>query len=390
MAKKLSLGPKPVVEMTADEAVAEHKRLAAEIAEHDRRYYQDDAPSVSDADYDALRQRLLAVEDEHPELATSDSPSQQVGVAPSEKFGKVRHKVPMLSLGNIFAEDEALEFLDRVRRFLRIPEGDPLEVTAEPKIDGLGISLRYEDGKLVVAATRGDGTEGENVTANVRTIKSIPQTVKAKDFPAVFEVRGEIFMGRNDFLALNARQQEMGAKIFANARNFAAGSLRQLDPSITASRPMQFFAYTWGEAPTLPADTQFGVVEAFGRWGFPINPLMKLCNSAEDMLAAYADTEKRRPTLDYDIDGMVYKVNSLDYQRRLGFVSRSPRWAVAHKFAAEKATTILQGIEIQVGRTGAPPVKRGEAAPAAPAKRGMAAVKQEAASRLVAGEEPTN
>ena len=352
-APKQSLALKSVPEMTADEAVAEHKRLAAEIAEHDRRYYQDDAPSVSDAAYDELRQRLLAIEDEHPELATGDSPTQQVGTAPSEKFGKVRHKVPMLSLGNIFAEDEALEFLDRVRRFLRIPEGDPLEVTAEPKIDGLGISLRYEDGRLAVAATRGDGAEGENVTANVRTIASIPNVVKAKDFPSAFEVRGEIFFGKADFLAVNARQQEAGGKVFANPRNAAAGSLRQLDPSITASRPLQFFAYAWGEAPSLPADTQFGVVEAFGRWGFPVNPLMRLCRSAQDMIAAYADTEQQRATLDYDIDGMVYKVNSLDYQRRLGFVSRSPRWAVAHKFAAEKATTILRGIEIQVGRTGA-------------------------------------
>jgi DNA ligase (NAD+) len=353
MAKKLSLGPKPVVEMTADEAVAEHRRLAAEIAEHDRRYYQDDAPSVSDADYDALRQRLLAVEDEHPELATSDSPSQQVGVAPSEKFGKVRHKVAMLSLGNIFAEEEAVEFLDRVRRFLRIAEGDPIEVTAEPKIDGLGISLRYEDGKLAVAATRGDGTEGENVTANVRTIASIPERVKAKDFPAIFEVRGEIFMNAADFLAMNARQQEAGGKIFANPRNFAAGSLRQLDPSITASRPLQFFAYTWGEVTGLPAPTQYGVLEAFQRWGFPVNPLTRVCRSVEEMLATYREIEQQRATLGYDIDGVVYKVNSLDYQRRLGFVSRSPRWAVAHKFAAEKATTILRGIEIQVGRTGA-------------------------------------
>ena len=352
-APKQSLTQKPAPYMTADEAVAEHRRLAAEIAEHDRRYYREDAPSVSDAAYDELRQRLLAIEDENPELATGDSPTQQVGTAPSEKFGKVRHKVPMLSLGNIFAEDEAVEFLDRIRRFLRLGEEDALEVTAEPKIDGLGISLRYEGGRLVAAATRGDGFEGENVTANVRTIASIPNVVKAKDFPSVFEVRGEIFFGRADFLGVNARQQEAGGKVFANPRNAAAGSLRQLDPSITASRPLQFFAYAWGEAPSLPADTQFGVVEAFGRWGFPVNPLMKLCRSAEEMLAVYADTEEQRATLDYDIDGMVYKVNRLDYQGRLGFVSRSPRWAVAHKFAAQKATTIVRGIEIQVGRTGA-------------------------------------
>jgi DNA ligase (NAD+) len=352
-AKKKQTAPRPVNELTADEAVAEHRTLAAEIADHDRHYHQEDAPVISDADYDALRARLLQIEDEHPELATAESPSRQVGAAPVEKFAKVTHRVPMLSLGNVFEEEEARDFLDRVRRFLGLKDDNPLEVTAEPKIDGLGISLRYEDGKLAVAATRGDGFEGENVTANVRTIKTIPTLVKAKDFPSVFEVRGEIFMGRAEFLALNARQQETGGKIFANARNFAAGSLRQLDASITASRPMQFFAYAWGEAPALPADTQFGVVEAFKRWGFPVNPLMTLCISADDMLAAYRATEEQRATLDYDIDGVVYKVNSLELQSRLGFVSRSPRWAVAHKFPAQQATTILKGIEIQVGRTGA-------------------------------------
>jgi DNA ligase (NAD+) len=351
--KKTIAAPQPVDEMTADEAVAEHKRLAAEIADHDRLYHQEDAPAISDAEYDALRARLLEIENEHPELATAESPTQQVGAAPAEKFAKVAHRVPMLSLGNIFEADEAHEFLDRVRRFLGIKDDGPIEVTAEPKIDGLGISLRYEGGRLAVAATRGDGSEGENVTANVRTIKSIPQQVKAKDFPAVFEVRGEIFMGREEFLALNARQQEIGGKIFANPRNFAAGSLRQLDSSITASRPMQFFAYSWGETPALPAETQYGVVQAFKRWGFPVNPLMTLCCSAEEMLVAYEAMEQQRATLDYDIDGVVYKINSLDYQRRLGFVSRSPRWAVAHKFPAQKATTILKGIEIQVGRTGA-------------------------------------
>jgi DNA ligase (NAD+) len=351
--KKTIAAARPADEMTADEAVAEHKRLAAEIADHDRLYHQEDAPAISDAEYDALRARLLEIENEHPELATAESPTQQVGAAPAEKFAKVAHRVPMLSLGNIFEADEAHEFLDRVRRFLGIKDDGPIEVTAEPKIDGLGISLRYEGGRLAVAATRGDGSEGENVTANVRTIKSIPQQVKAKDFPAVFEVRGEIFMGREEFLALNARQQEIGGKIFANPRNFAAGSLRQLDSSITASRPMQFFAYSWGETPALPAETQYGVVQAFKRWGFPVNPLMTLCCSAEEMLVAYEAMEQQRATLDYDIDGVVYKINSLDYQRRLGFVSRSPRWAVAHKFPAQKATTILKGIEIQVGRTGA-------------------------------------
>lgn len=352
-AKKKAKALKAASELTADEAVAEHQRLAAEIAEHDRRYYQDDAPSVSDAEYDALRARILEIEDEHPELATAESPTQTVGVAPSERFAKVVHRVPMLSLGNVFDEEETGDFLDRVRRFLRLGADDPLEITAEPKIDGLGISLRYEDGKLATAATRGDGAVGENVTANVLTIKSIPNQVKAKDFPEVFEVRGEIFMGRDDFLALNVRQQEAGGKVFANPRNSAAGSLRQLDPSITRSRPLQFFAYTWGQVASLPADTQFGVLEAFKRWGFPVNPLTTLCRSLAEMLAFHADVETRRATLGYDIDGVVYKVNSLALQERLGFVSRTPRWAVAHKFPAQQATTILRGIEIQVGRTGA-------------------------------------
>lgn len=345
---------RPASELTADEAVEEHRRLAAEVEKHDRLYYQEDAPAISDAAYDALRARLLAIEDEYPELATAESPTQKVGAAPAEKFGKVIHKVPMLSLGNVFDEDEVRDFLERVRRFLRLSADDPLEVTAEPKIDGLGISLRYEDGRLATAATRGDGTEGENVTPNVMTIKTIPNRVKAKDFPEVFEVRGEIFMGRADFLALNTRQQEAGGKVFANPRNAAAGSLRQLDSSITKARPLQFFAYSWGEVSALPSDTQFGVIEeAFKRWGFPVNPLMKLCRSVDEMLAVYNETEASRATLDYDIDGVVYKVNSLKLQDRLGFVSRSPRWAVAHKFPAQKATTILKDIDIQVGRTGA-------------------------------------
>jgi DNA ligase (NAD+) len=344
---------KPAAALTADEAVAEHRRLASEIAEHDRLYYREDAPAISDAAYDALRARLLEIEDEHPELATADSPTQQVGAAPSEKFAKVVHKVPMLSLGNVFDDEEARDFLDRVRRFLRLDAEDPLEITAEPKIDGLSISLRYESGRLVVAATRGDGMEGENVTANVRTISSIPNQVKARDFPEIFELRGEIFMGREDFLALNARQREAGGKLFANPRNAAAGSLRQLDAGITKSRPLKFFAYGWGDVARLPAETQFGVVEAFERWGFPVNPLMKMCRSIEEMLGVHADLEARRATLDYDIDGVVYKVNSLELQNRLGFVSRSPRWAVAHKFPAEQATTILKDIDIQVGRTGA-------------------------------------
>lgn len=342
-----------VTTLNAKEAAAEHARIAAEIAEHDRRYYIEDAPSVSDAEYDALRTRLEALEAAFPELATAASPSQTVGAAPSEKFGKVVHKVPMLSLGNVFDDSEVRDFLGRIRRFLGLTEDAPLEITAEPKIDGLSLSLRYERGRLVSAATRGDGAEGENVTANVATISCIPTEVSTADFPDVLEVRGEVYMAAEDFIALNERQKAGGGKVFANPRNAAAGSLRQLDASITASRPLKFFAYAWGEAPELPADTQYDVVQAFARWGFPVNPLMRVCTSAEDMLSFYSAVEETRATLGYDIDGIVYKVNSLELQRRLGFVSRSPRWATAHKFPAEKAVTVLESIEIQVGRTGA-------------------------------------
>jgi DNA ligase (NAD+) len=339
--------------LTQEEAAAELEWLAEEIARHDEAYYREDSPEISDAEYDALRQRNEQLEAEFPELIRSDSPSKRVGAAPSEKFGKVRHAVPMLSLGNAFADEDVAEFVGRIRRFLKLSEDDELRITAEPKIDGLSISLRYENGKLVQAATRGDGQEGENVTRNCETIGDIPRVVKADDFPSVFEVRGEIYMSHKDFAELNERQSQAGAKVFANPRNAAAGSLRQLDPAITASRPLRFFAYAWGQVERLPADTQMGVIEAFGRWGFPINPLMEVCNGVDDLLAHYHAIEEQRATLGYDIDGVVYKVNRLDLQERLGFVSRSPRWAIAHKFAAEKATTILEGIDIQVGRTGA-------------------------------------
>ncbi len=339
--------------LTQEEAAAELEWLAEEIARHDEAYYREDSPEISDAEYDALRQRNEQLEAEFPELIRSDSPSKRVGAAPSEKFGKVRHAVPMLSLGNAFADEDVAEFVGRIRRFLKLSEDDELRITAEPKIDGLSISLRYENGKLVQAATRGDGQEGENVTRNCETIGDIPRVVKADDFPSVFEVRGEIYMSHKDFAELNERQSQAGAKVFANPRNAAAGSLRQLDPAITASRPLRFFAYAWGQVERLPADTQMGVIEAFGRWGFPINPLMEVCNGVDDLLAHYHAIEEQRVTLGYDIDGVVYKVNRLDLQERLGFVSRSPRWAIAHKFAAEKATTILEGIDIQVGRTGA-------------------------------------
>ena len=339
-------------QLSLAEAKAELKRLAAEISEHDVRYHSQDAPTISDAEYDKLRLRNAAIEERFPELVLADSPSKRVGAAPQEKFGKVQHRVPMLSLGNAFDDEDVTEFLGRVRRFLNLPEATEIEVTAEPKIDGLSISLRYEGGKLVQAATRGDGAEGENVTANVLTIRDVPSKLEGKA-PAVFEVRGEIYMSHKDFAALNKKQIQDGEKTFANPRNAAAGSLRQLDSSITASRPLRFFAYAWGEAPDLPGNTQWDVVMGFKKLGFPVNPLMKVCRSSKELLAQYHSVEERRADLGYDIDGVVYKVNRLDWQERLGFVSRSPRWAIAHKFAAEKATTVLEGIDIQVGRTGA-------------------------------------
>ncbi|MDQ0471621.1 NAD-dependent DNA ligase LigA [Labrys wisconsinensis] len=343
---------KPIDTLTADEATAEHEALGRAIAEADRLYHGEDAPVLSDAEYDALRRRYNEIEARFPELKTAESLSNKVGAAPSEKFAKVRHRVPMLSLDNSFSDEDVVEFVARVRRFLAWPEGEPLAITAEPKIDGLSCSLRYEQGRLVVAATRGDGAEGEDVTANVRTIADVPQVLKG-EAPAVFEVRGEVYMRHADFAGMNERQAAAGKALFANPRNAAAGSLRQLDASITASRPLHFFAYAWGDHSALPARTQYEVVQTFGAWGFAINPLMVRCAGAEELLAHYRRIEGMRATLGYDIDGVVYKVDRLDLQQRLGFVSRSPRWATAHKFPAEKATTILQGIEIQVGRTGA-------------------------------------
>lgn len=334
------------------DAAAEHKTLSDQIAVHDEAYYQNDAPAVSDADYDALRKRLLDLEAQFPELATASSPSARVGAAPSGKFGKIKHRIPMLSLANAFSDEDVEDFLGRIRRFLNLAEDAPVEVTAEPKIDGLSISIRYENGKLVQAATRGDGAEGENVTANVRTMKDVPNEL-AGEVPGVFEVRGEIYMSHKDFAALNEKQVEADERPFANPRNAAAGSLRQLYPAITAARPLKFYAYSWGEVSELPAKTQFGVVQAFNGWGLPVNPLMTVCKSAQELLAHYRAIEAQRAALGYDIDGVVYKVNDIDLQQRLGFVSRSPRWAVAHKFSAEKATTILEAIDIQVGRTGA-------------------------------------
>ena len=342
-----------VDDLTEKQAKAEHARLAAEIAGHDRRYYQDDAPSVSDAEYDALRQRYNAIEARFPQLRTLESLTQRVGAAPSGRFAKVRHAVPMLSLDNAFAEDDVVDFVGRIRRFLRLPDDEEIAFSAEPKIDGLSMSLRYEDGELVTGATRGDGAEGEDVTANIKTLKEVPHRLKGRRVPAVCEVRGEVYMTKANFLKLNERQKAAGDTIFANPRNSAAGSLRQKDPSITASRPLGFFAYGWGQMSEMPADSQSGMIKWFETCGFKTNPLTKVCKSVEALLAFHRDIETRRSHLDYDIDGVVYKVDRLDWQQRLGFVSRSPRWAIAHKFPAERAITVLKDIEIQVGRTGA-------------------------------------
>ena len=351
MAKQKDTGGE--LPLSLPDAAAEHARLADEIRAHDRRYYQDDAPAISDADYDALRQRLNALEAEFPDLVTADSPSQTVGAAPSEAFAKVRHAVPMLSLGNAFKDEDVAEFAARVRRFLQMKPEDELAVTAEPKIDGLSASLRYENGVFVRGATRGDGEVGEDVTQNLRTIADVPERLKGEDVPAVIEVRGEVYMSHADFKALNERQVEAGKPVFANPRNAAAGSLRQLDPKITAQRPLRFFAYAWGEASEVPAETQSGMVANLGRWGFVVNDLMRVCRTTDELLDRYRAIEALRSGLGYDIDGVVYKVDRLDLQRRLGFVSRSPRWAIAHKFPAEQATTVLEAIDIQVGRTGA-------------------------------------
>ncbi|MBE7202373.1 MAG: NAD-dependent DNA ligase LigA, partial [Parafilimonas terrae] len=338
--------------MTADEARDEHARLSAEIAEADRLYHQEDAPEISDAEYDRLRRRLETIEAAFPELAGTGAASASVGAKPSEKFAKVRHAVPMLSLGNAFAPEEVAEFVARVRRFLAWPEDKPLAFTAEPKIDGLSLSLRYEAGRLVTAATRGDGEVGENVTANAATVHDIPQTLGGNGWPAVCEVRGEVYLSHEDFAAINARQEAAGKPLFANPRNAAAGSLRQLDPAVTASRPLRFFAYAWGEVSGSIADTQSGVLQRFATWGLPVNPRTRTFTDTEGMLAHYADIAAERANLGYDIDGVVYKVDDIALQKRLGFVSRSPRWALAHKFAAEEATTVLEDIVINVGRTG--------------------------------------
>ncbi|MGA8004283.1 MAG: NAD-dependent DNA ligase LigA [Pseudolabrys sp.] len=340
-------------DLTEAQAKAELKRLAGEIAAHDKRYYQQDAPTVTDAAYDALRQRNAAIEARFPALIRGDSPSRRVGAAPTGKFKKVRHAVPMLSLDNALTDEDVVGFIARIRRFLKLDETEKVAFSAEPKIDGLSMSLRYEGGELVTAATRGDGAEGEDVTANIRTIKDVPHKLKGRNVPPVCEVRGEVYMTKGAFLALNERQNASGGQIFANPRNSAAGSLRQKDPAITASRPLGFFAYSWGEMSEMPAGTQSAMIKWFESSGFKTNPLTKLCRSTEELIAFHRKIEEGRAELDYDIDGVVYKIDRIDWQERLGFVSRTPRWAIAHKFPAERATTVVRGVLITVGRTGA-------------------------------------
>lgn len=342
----------PVERLSEQEAASELAALAEQIAAHDAAYYQNDAPEITDAAYDALRQRNLALEAQFPHLKRADSPSDKVGSAPVSAFGKVEHRVSMLSLGNAFDEADVSDFVARIRKFLNLSETDEVGFTAEPKIDGLSANLRYEKGRFVQGATRGDGQTGEDITANLMHISDIPHQLP-EGVPDVVEVRGEVYMSHADFAALNTRQQAAGDKVFANPRNAAAGSLRQLDASVTASRPLRFFAYGWGEMSAMSGDSQSAMMECFAAWGFHINPAFIQVKTVAELMAHWATIEQQRATLGYDIDGMVYKVDRLDYQQRLGFVSRAPRWAIAHKFPAEQATTILQAIDIQVGRTGA-------------------------------------
>ncbi|WP_241491219.1 NAD-dependent DNA ligase LigA [Sphingomonas sanguinis] len=350
--------PQPPLPQTDLEAAAELNSLAREIAHHNRLYHTEDAPEISDADYDALVRRNSAIEAAFPHLIRADSPNTQVGAAPAAHLAKVPHARPMTSLDNAFTDEEVEEFVARVRRYLKLPEDEPVTLTAEPKIDGLSCSLRYVDQRLVQALTRGDGAIGEDVTENVRTIADIPQTLPA-DAPNVFEVRGEVYMSKADFAALNTRLAQEAAETgkearqFANPRNAAAGSLRQKNPAITAGRPLRFLAHGWGEASDVPVDTQFDMVEAWRRWGFPIADAFARVPDAAAALAIYRTIEAQRADLPFDIDGVVYKVDRLDWQARLGIVGRTPRWAIAHKFPAERAQTTLEKIDIQVGRTGA-------------------------------------
>jgi DNA ligase (NAD+) len=342
----------PVETLTEAQAREELDRLSAELARHDALYYADAAPEISDADYDELKRRALALEAAFPTLSGPISPSQRVGAPVSTQFAEVRHGVPMLSLDNAFDEGEVRDFVARIARFLKLPGDEPIAFVAEPKIDGLSASLRYEKGVLVQGATRGDGKTGEDVTANLRTLDSIPQTLAGSGWPDVIEIRGEVYAPNAAFDAFNAAAEAEGRRTYANPRNFAAGSLRQKDPKITALRPLTFFAYAWGETSAPFAETQAGALEAFRSWGFQVNDRSARVEGADGLIGVYQTLETDRSRLGYDIDGVVYKVDRLDWQQRLGFIARSPRWAIAHKFPAQQATTVLEGIDIQVGRTG--------------------------------------
>ncbi len=345
---------KPVEALTESQAAKELSRLAAEIQRHDRLYHQQDAPEISDADYDALVRRNKAIEARFPDLRRLDSPSLSVGAPAATGFAKVTHRRPMLSLDNGFAPEDVTEFLGRVRRFLKLAADEPVELVAEPKIDGLSATLTYEDGVFTLGATRGDGSVGEDITRNLRTIEDLPETLKGASKPRLIELRGEVYMTRGDFLKLNKAREKSGEALFANPRNAAAGSVRQLDPAITESRPLHFFAYAVGDIePPAGWKTQGDFLKQLGAWGFKVNPLARLCRSEAELFAFYDEIGGKRASLPYEIDGVVYKVNRLDWQERLGFVGRAPRWALAHKFAAERAETRLREIRIQVGRTGA-------------------------------------
>ena len=342
----LPVAARPVEALTEDEARAELARLAAEIAHHDRLYYAEAAPEISDAEYDELRRRNAAIEARFPALKRADSPSERVGVAPAASFAKVTHSTPMLSLDNAFAEQDVRDFFASIRNFFRRPEDlalvaeDTVEIMAEPKIDGLSAALRYEAGRLVLGATRGDGVTGEDVTANIRTIRTVPTRLAGTDWPDVLEVRGEVYMERAGFFAVNEERAAAGEPLFMNPRNVAAGSLRQLDPGITARRPLKFFAYAWGEASRPFARTHSEALTRFQEWGFTVNEHSRLCRGVAEVLAYYEEMAARRAELPYDIDGVVYKLNDLALQARLGMRSRAPRWALAHKFAAEQAQTV--------------------------------------------------
>ena len=347
----------PIEALTKAEAKAELARLAAELKRHDAAYHRDDAPLIGDAEYDAMRRRNRAIEARFPALRRADSPESRVGAKPREGFAQVEHRAPMLSLSNAFSREDVEDFIDRVRRFLSLDGGEPVEVVAEPKIDGLSAAVHYRDGAFVLGATRGDGAVGEDVTANLRTVADLPDSLDGAA-PPYIEIRGEVYMRKDDFAALNAGREEAGLALYANPRNSAAGSLRQIDPAVTAERKLHFFAYSWGvlEDGGAAADigrTHWEFLDRLRGWGFSVNPSAELCRSVDDMIALYDRVQAERAALPYDIDGIVYKVDRLDWQARLGMVSRAPRWATAHKFPAERAQTVLNEITIQVGRTGA-------------------------------------